>query len=142
MTSRDLIVTAQVTQGNTNLGTVYLHATVDSLSRRAMRYIGIAAILVMASLLVAALGASYATLRDAHAKLKDEIASRQQAEDALRQAQKMEALGQLTGGVAHDFNNLLMAASGSLDLMEFTTDPTRHENCAGACAMRSTGAPS
>ncbi len=127
VTSRDLIVTAQVMQGNTNLGTVYLHATIDSLPRRAMRYIGIAAILVMASLLVAALGASYATLRDAHAELKDEIASRQQAEDALRQAQKMEALGQLTGGVAHDFNNLLMAASGSLDLMEFTTDPTKLE---------------
>jgi PAS domain S-box-containing protein len=58
-----------------------------------------------------------AELETAHKKVLDEISQRERTEDLLRQAQKVEMLGSLTGGVAHDFNNLLMAVMGNLSLL-------------------------
>lgn len=50
--------------------------------------------------------------------LQIEMAEREQAEEALRHAQKMDAIGQLTGGIAHDFNNMLTGVLGALDLIQ------------------------
>jgi signal transduction histidine kinase len=122
-----LRVEVPVAQGNLRLGTVYLSMVVEPWTRRASRYVAIGIILTLAALLIAVLGSSYSAASEAFASLQRETDARERAESALRQAQKMEAMGQLTGGVAHDFNNLLMAASSGVELLQRTDDPKRRE---------------
>ena len=119
-----LVVVREVSQRGDALGAVFLGAQPEPVAAILRRQGGTALLVLMATLFLALLGGAYATL-DRRAEelartneaLRLAAEERDRAEEALLQAKKMEALGQLTGGIAHDFNNLLQAITGSFDLI-------------------------